>query len=507
MKKIVSLLPLLLLSAQILWAQSFGSTLSTPTSQQKPVIKEEAPANITLKITDDLGYDADDEEITETALQLHLGALKEGTAIQIDWGDGEKRDYTIGSKDPANITETIDGGATVKIYGELSLLDATGNKTITEAHFSKTPALQVLRLAQNKLTAIDLSELTALKELWLTDNKLTAIDLSSLTNLEEFYGAWNNYPELKTHMNTKLTVLTCYNTAITALDLSHNKALEVLTAGANKYTNPLDLSQNTALKSLDLEGAGLPSIDVTPLVRLSKLNMQGNQLTALDISQNKALRLLDLRANPIDACTLNDIYFLLPKAEEVDEARAYINKTTGGATSETAMLTNKGWKVDIKGDATGCSTVRLLCLPVDKGTFTTEVDGKIIPSWTPITKGDRVTVTAKPNQPNYIARVLLNDMPIEGNSFEADKYMTVTVVFLVEDALEEVVQGATIHCTEKEIYAEGLLPNASYQVYDVAGLLLAEGTTNAYGALVLPIERGEGLLLIRQGATIIKAIR
>lgn len=473
----------------------------------EPLPDDETPANIVLKMTDDLGVDEDGYEIDEATVQMHLGAQKEGTAIQIDWGSGEKIDYTIGSKEPVSISQTIDKGAVVKIYGELTLLDITNNPFV-EAHFDKNDALKVLRLAQNKISRLNLDKLTNLRELWITDNKLTSIDISHLANLEEFYGGWNAYTELRTAMNPKLTVLTCYNTSITALDLSQNQLLEILTAGGNNYTTPLDLSHTPALKSLDLEGASLTSIDVTMLPNLKKLNLQSNKLSTLDIASNKALRYLDLRGNPFDACTLNDICYLLPKATEADEAKLFINKTTGGATAHTAMLKEKAWKSDIEGDGTGCNTIRLLCLPAQHGTFATLVEGKAVASWTPIQKGADVTISATPEDKYMLKKIVVEGKEITGNTFKAEQYAMVEVLFVLIDAIDDARrEGVAVRCAETSLYVEGLEAEAPYQVYDAKGVLLVEGRADAQGTAEVTMERGAGLWLIRQGTTTVKVIR
>ena len=95
-------------------------------------------------------------------------------------------------------------------------------------------ALETLNCWDNELTGLDLSKNTALKELQCSNSKLQSLDLSQ---------------------NTNLTYLYCGRNPLTTLDLSKNAKLKVLNCSGfgNKHMEltELDLSQNTALESLD----------------------------------------------------------------------------------------------------------------------------------------------------------------------------------------------------------------------------------------------------------------
>ena len=91
--------------------------------------------------------DDDGEPIEELAITLHLGAAK-STPIRIDWGDGNLLDYTIGSSEPVSVSETVDLGAKIKIYGDISFVDASQTYLVA-VELGQAATLNVLRLSQN----------------------------------------------------------------------------------------------------------------------------------------------------------------------------------------------------------------------------------------------------------------------------------------------------------------------------------------------------------------------
>lgn len=425
---------------------------------------DETKPNITLRISETLKNGEDETDIT-----LTVGARNENTAIQIDWGSG-KEDFTIGSGTPVIITRTVDAGSDIKIYGKLNHFNASGNKFITGISFYNSSQLEIVRLSQNKINTIDLSTLPALKEIHLTDNNLTEIDLSHCENLEEFYCAWNTISALNTEANPKLTVLTCYNTGITELDISSNKELEVLTAGDNNYSKNIILDNNTKLKSIDLENCNFKNIDVTKLTKLKTLKLSGNNLTGidlknnillsyldlgknmikeleldklteleqlringnvllnLDLSNNKKLNVIDLKNNKFKACALNDLYFLMNHPVDVHNSFA-VDGNIGAAGSKTKTAKDKGWRIDVTGDGSGCDTVKLKFKPAEHGSFKTFAGGKEINEWTPIIENSLVEIKAAPAKGYALSKIMLNGKNVPANSFVLNEYGLLEVLF------------------------------------------------------------------------------
>uniref|UniRef100_UPI00126A767F leucine-rich repeat domain-containing protein n=1 Tax=Porphyromonas canoris TaxID=36875 RepID=UPI00126A767F len=104
---------------------------------------------------------------------------------------------------------------------------------------------------------------------------------------------FNSYQEYKLGSQTitvygKVTVLTCSSASLTSLDVSKNTALRSLGCYFNSLTS-LDVSKNTALKTLDCASNSLTSLDVSKNTALTYLECSKNSLTSLDVSKNKAL--------------------------------------------------------------------------------------------------------------------------------------------------------------------------------------------------------------------------
>ncbi len=116
------------------------------------------------------------------------------------------------------------------------------------------------------------------------------IDVSSIDNttgMEYFTNA------------TGISVVTSEITD-TGIDVSQNTALTRLTVEGVKLPNPnlsleIDLSNNTALTYLSLKAISITEIDVSQNTALTLLKLNFNRLTTLDVSQNTALTLLDLQ--------------------------------------------------------------------------------------------------------------------------------------------------------------------------------------------------------------------
>ena len=348
------------------------------------IVFDEAKPTVVFKIPEIDGTD-------EVNLSLSLAGKKAGDSIQIDFGDGIKADYTFPSTEASQIAKRIDVPAEVKIYGKLTHFNAIGNKCISEISFYNSNELKIVRLSQNKISKIDLASIPACKELHITDNKITEIDLTPCRDLEEFYCGYNKLAKLDVSRNKGLSVLTCYNTDITELDISNNPLLEVLTASDNKYSKEIVFDNNPLIKSLDLENAGLFSINILNLKKLQKLRLKGNKLSSinlennvlidyldlgknalesldvsmlsyleqlscnenkiktLDLSQNKKLNIIKIQNNGFSACSLNQLFLSINPPFDVHNGFG-IAGNEGAATSNTKIAKDKGWRLDVEGD-------------------------------------------------------------------------------------------------------------------------------------------------------------
>jgi hypothetical protein len=117
-------------------------------------------------------------------LTMAIGLATAGD-IQVDWGDGTLIPATAGSTNStANITGTVSGTNTIKLYGPITTLQVTNSSfttLITAADVSNAPALVKFVLPRNKLTALDLSNNPNVRTVSIYNNNFDAC------NLDAFY--------------------------------------------------------------------------------------------------------------------------------------------------------------------------------------------------------------------------------------------------------------------------------------------------------------------------------
>lgn len=135
-----------------------------------------------------------------------------------------------------------------------------------------------------------------LRKLACNWNNLTALDLSENTALDTLDCSWNKLTKLDLSENTVLAKLDCSRNRLTALDLSENRALTKLYCGVNELA-ALDLSQNTALTELYCDVNELATLDLSQNTKLNILDCHKNKLMTLDLSKNTTLAKLDCSRN------------------------------------------------------------------------------------------------------------------------------------------------------------------------------------------------------------------
>ena len=472
----------------------------------EPGNNPEATPNFTFRVDPNLVLEEDEDgEKEDLFVNLELKGIKENQVIQIEDGYG-KTDYTVSANVSGNVKLGVDPGDFIKIYGDLSMLNASSNK-FTKAEIGKNDKLEVLNLSQNKITDVDLTKLPALRELWLTDNKITSIDISNLPELEEFYGSYNNVGELRTTMNPNLSVLSCVEMGLTELNLNNNSKLEILTASNNAFDALPDFTKTPSVKSLDLENTGISNIDLSMLPKLKKLDLSNNKLSTIDLTHNPLIMTIDLDHNKFDACSINDVMFLLPEREESDGAILRMAHNDGSATCDNTILDGMNWKVNFTGNGTGCETARLRFVSNDNGTITTMVEGVIVPELTPITKGKEVKVTASPMNGYELEKVLLDGVEVPNNKFNISKYGVLAAVFTLASSIGEVDASAVNVVMEGgNVIITGLVASDSFRIFDLSGKLLYSGKTDANGSATVALPANKAILL-SQGNVAIKVMR
>ena len=201
-----------------------------------------------------------------------------------------------GTLDGQVLTSDINTIVTLDVAYYYSITDLTGIQDFA--------ALEILNCEHNELTVLDVSNNLLLVELYCGNS---AIDV----------GPFNMMSILDVSNNTNLRTLNCFGLFdLIALDVSQNSNLENLYCGFTQITE-LDLSQNTNLKVLDVDYCLLTDLNLTNNTALTNLTVatdypmtppgpNTNQILSLDLSQNVALISLDIEDSVIEELNLKN---------------------------------------------------------------------------------------------------------------------------------------------------------------------------------------------------------
>ena len=210
---------------------------------------------------------------------------------------------------------------------EIDFLDVSNNQNLellslsytglVELDVSQNIALEELYLYSSTLNNINVSNNINLKSLYLSSDYLSSIDLSNNRELQKldiqsnaYYHAYydeiinrdyqNSLTELDLSNNTKLIYLNLQGNALSSLDLSSQKDLEIVNLDFNELSY-IDLTNNVNLTQLRLQANQLTEINLLNNNYLENLDVSYNLLTSIDLSQNTQLPdgWFNLRGNPL----------------------------------------------------------------------------------------------------------------------------------------------------------------------------------------------------------------
>lgn len=226
-----------------------------------------SPENLNAVATFTVTYDAANE------LPVHIevfSLLEEGSTVSVGAGDGSVTAPQVapnGGWDGA-LFDVIPAGETITLYGDddLSQLAVSCNSDrypVDAVNVSKLTKLERLTLSNNNITTIDLSANKALQMLSMPSNKLGALNL--------------DLPEL--------TSLTLNNYA---------------TSGDN-HLQGSDFSKCVLLSTINLNYTGLTEIDLAAMPALRSAYLMGNELTAVTLPQNETFNYLSVNSNKLTA--------------------------------------------------------------------------------------------------------------------------------------------------------------------------------------------------------------
>lgn len=202
---------------------------------------------------------------------------------------GEKKTFTISYYDANNKKVTsIQKRGKVKFIPPTSASTAGKYADIPDKIFREY-LKETIPSAFNKENKIDTSS-NLVKDL-----KKIEVSKKGIKNLEgiEYF--------------TGLKELYCTDNHLNKLDVSENKALEVLYCSRNPLEGKLIVKDNKSLIRLACRKIGLAILDLSQNIHLSRLYCQENQLTQLNLSQNTLLLDIHLWGNPIISLNLRGI--------------------------------------------------------------------------------------------------------------------------------------------------------------------------------------------------------
>ena len=244
-------------------------------------------------------------------------------------------------------TTSLDVSKSYKTPDEAKIADLTGIEhftaltklycdynNLTTLDVSKNVKLEYLSCRKIPLASLDLSKNTELLELLLWSNQLTELDLSNNTKLEKL--EFGNFANVDFPKNE-----------VSSLNLSKNTALRTMNFQMLGLTS-LDVSKNTVLTKLYCYNNQLTSLDVSQNTALTNLRCDRNQLTALDVSNNIALTYLDCYSNQIKGEAMDALVGSLPTVENGEFYVINTKDTNEGnvcTKSQVAVAKGKGWTV------------------------------------------------------------------------------------------------------------------------------------------------------------------
>ncbi len=151
------------------------------------------------------------------------------------------------------------------------------------------------------IQTIDVSKNVLLKDLWLYGNELKEIQGVSLLERLEYLDLTMNYFEEFTLENSNVERLLMSNNELTQFDASGAENLKTLNINGNNLTS-VDLSQNTLIEAVALGGNAITQLNFGTAANLTYIECFSNNLSSLDVSNFPNLQVLSANRNPNLTC-------------------------------------------------------------------------------------------------------------------------------------------------------------------------------------------------------------
>lgn len=265
-----------------------------------------------------------------------------GTAT-IDWGDGsEAETVTLASLSKGyghRFFGILTNPITLTITGENITQLFANNAGLVNLNVSKNTELTWLECDANKLTDLDVRKNTALTLLYCGRNLLNSLDVSRNTELTRLLCYSNQLKKLDfSANNTELTFLDCHDNLLNNLDVSKLSRLYDLYCVGNQITT-LNLHNN--IKNLNCSDNQIKTLHVKH-TNIWHLDCSNNQIESLDMSENTELRSLYIDGNQFTVDALNTLFGILCNT---DVGWIRIANNPGTVDCDRSIAERKGWKV------------------------------------------------------------------------------------------------------------------------------------------------------------------
>ncbi len=238
----------------------------------------------------------------------------------IDLGHDDVLDDYINKSDVEEVTsldvsnKQIDDLTGIEAFTSVQTL-LINNNSIDILDISENTMLTELNCSRNSLDDLNIATNSALVTLNLAFNSIDAIDISNNASLEYFYAAHNNLSTLNTTVNIALKEIVLSYNDIENLDVTTNVNLLLLDVLSNDQSfgqlTEIDLTQNTLLEEVTLQGNLLTEIDLSQNTNLIRLYISDNNLESIDVSTTTQLTTLGIAQNNLTALNLRSLPNLL----------------------------------------------------------------------------------------------------------------------------------------------------------------------------------------------------
>ena len=246
------------------------------------------------------------------------------TALLVQKGVDTDNDGEISEEEAAAVTalDLAAKGSDAKIsdltglekFVNLQSLVLSGHSISDLSPVEGLVKLTKLDVANNKLAEANFEKLTLLETLDISGNSFSAIDLSKNTALKSLKADNNQSTSININSCTELETLDISGNALTAIDLSKNSALKSFKADNNQFAS-INIKPCTALETVSLSTNKLETFTVTDMNNLREMLLSGNT----DLYNVTASNCPALERIIASDCGLVDVtIYNNPKIAEVD---------------------------------------------------------------------------------------------------------------------------------------------------------------------------------------------